>query len=105
MDKFSFEVKTAFSGPKAVEYAEKEAFDFCMVDLKLSSSMTGIQVIAAIRKKHPQATVIAMSGYIDIGLRQEAEKAGVAAFFEKPTDFQPDILESRIKSLISDPAA
>lgn len=104
-DKFSFEVKTAFSGQKALEFAEKEVFDFCMVDLKLSSSMTGMQVIAEIRKKQPHAKVIAMSGYIDIGLRQEAEKAGVVAFFEKPTDFQPDILESKINSLILNPGA
>ena len=89
------------SGEKALEMIEKEMFELCIVDLKLSTAVTGLHVIAAIRKKQPYAKVIAMSGYIDIGLRLDAERLGVVAFFEKPVDFRLDIFESKVSVLLS----
>lgn len=79
--KLGFDIETAFTGEKALELVKNNEFQVCVVDLKLSTSVTGLDVIAAIRKKWPRTKVVAMSGYIDVGLRQEAEHLGVVAFF------------------------
>jgi DNA-binding NtrC family response regulator len=99
-EKFEFDVEAALSGEKALELVEKNEFQICVVDLKLSTSVTGLDVIAAIRKKWPSAKVVAMSGYVDIGLRQKAEHLGVIGFFEKPQDIRPDVFETKIKALL-----
>lgn len=99
-EKLEFDVETVLSGEKALELVENNEFQICVVDLKLSTSVTGLDVIVAIRKKWPRTKVVAMSGYIDIGLRQKAEHLGVTGFFEKPQDIRPDIFEAKIKALI-----
>jgi two-component system response regulator YesN len=99
-EKLEFDVEAALSGEKALELVENTEFQICVVDLKLSTSVTGLDVIAAIRKKWPKTKVVAMSGYIDIGLRQKAEHLGVTGFFEKPQDIRPDVFEAKIKALI-----
>jgi len=99
-EKFEFDVEAALSGEKALELVEKNEFQICVVDLKLSTSVTGLDVIVAIRKKWPSAKVVAMSGYVDIGLRQKAEHLGVIGFFEKPQDIRPDVFETKIKALL-----
>ena len=99
-EKLGFDVEALLSGEKALELIEKSEFQICVIDLKLSTSVTGLDVIKAIRMKWPRTIVVAMSGYIDIGLRQKAEHLGVASFFEKPQDIRPDIFEAKIKALI-----
>lgn len=100
-EKLEFDVESAMSGEKALELAEQNEFEICIVDLKLSTAVTGLDVIAAIRKKWPKTKVIAMSGYIDIGLRQKAEHLGVTDFFEKPQDIRPDVFEAKVKALMN----
>lgn len=99
-EKLGFEVETALSGEEALELAEKKEYQICVVDLKLSTSVTGLDVITAIRAKWPKTKVVAMSGYIDIGLRQKAEHLGIIGFFEKPQDIRPDVFETKIKALL-----
>lgn len=78
----------------------KKEYQLCVIDLKLATALTGLDVIAAIRERQPKARVVAMSGYIDIGMRQKAEHLGVTDFFEKPQDIQPDIFEMKVKALV-----
>jgi DNA-binding NtrC family response regulator len=99
-EKLGFDVEAALSGEKALEFVEKSEFQICVVDLKLSTAVTGLDVIEAIRKKWPKTKVVAMSGYVDIGLKQKAEHLGVTGFFEKPQDIRPDVFETKIKALI-----
>lgn len=97
---FGFTVQSAISGEKALELIKQEEMDLCLVDLKLSTAVTGLDVITGIRDIRSHAKVIAMSGYVDIGLRQKAENLGVSDFFEKPRDLHPDIFESKIRNLL-----
>jgi len=99
-ENLGFDVSVALTGEKALEFVGTHEFQLCVVDLKLATAITGLDVIEAIRKKWPKTKVVAMSGYIDIGLRQKAEHLGVIGFFEKPQDIRPDIFESKIKTLI-----
>lgn len=96
-----FDAAYVVSGEQALERLAKEPWELALVDLKLSTSVTGLDVIRAFREKSPQTQVVAMTGYVDIGLRQETEKAGVAAFFEKPDDLRPEVFLPKIKSLLS----
>lgn len=98
-EKLGFDVEAALSGEKALELVEKSEFQICVVDLKLSTAVTGLDVIEAIRKKWPKTKVVAMSGYVDIGLKKKAEHLGVTGFFEKPQDIRPDVFETKIKAL------
>lgn len=101
-EKLEFDVEAALSGEKALELVANNEFQICVVDLKLSTSVTGLDVIAAIRKKWTRTKVVAMSGYVDIGLRQKAEHLGVMGFFEKPQDIRPDVFETKIRALIGE---
>jgi len=99
-ERCGFETDTALTGEKALELLEKKEYQLCVIDLKLATALTGLDVIAAIRERQPKARVVAMSGYIDIGMRQKAEHLGVTDFFEKPQDIQPDIFEMKVKALV-----
>jgi DNA-binding NtrC family response regulator len=99
-ENLGFDVAAALTGEKALAWVETHEFQLCVVDLKLSTAITGLDVIEAIRKKWPRTKVVAMSGYVDMGLRQKAEHLGVIGFFEKPQDIRPDLFESKIKALI-----
>ncbi len=98
-----YQVFTAFSGEKAIEIIRNQQLDLAVIDLRLSTVLTGIDVIKAVQEKWPEATVIAMSGYVDINLRQETGRLGIEAYFVKPDDVHPEIFVRKIKELLSRP--
>ncbi len=100
LQKMGLDVKYAFSGEDALALIEKQKFVIAVVDLKLSTSITGLNVIKAIRDKSPQTLVAAMSGYVDVGLAQETRHLGVCDYLEKPRDIQPDIFSKKIQMLL-----
>ncbi len=98
--KMDIGVKYVFSGEDALRLIENEKFDIAFVDLKLSTSITGLNVIKAIRDKHPKTLVAAMSGYVDVGLAQETRHLGVSDYLEKPRDIQPDNFMKKVQALL-----
>lgn len=92
-----FEAVTATTGEKAIELAAQVQIRLAVVDLKLSTAVTGLEVIREIRRRRPEAKIIAMTGYVDVGLRQETEKLGADAYFGKPDDLQPEIFARKIR--------
>ena len=100
LQKMNFNVKYALSGEDALGLIEKEKFDVAIVDLKLPTSITGLNVIKTIRDTHPKTIVVAMSGYVDIGLSQETSRLGVSDYFEKPRDIKPEIFLKKIEVLL-----
>jgi DNA-binding NtrC family response regulator len=93
-------VKYVFSGEEALSLIGSEKFEIAFVDLKLSTSITGLSVIKALRDKCPQTIVAAMSGYIDVGLAQETRHLGVSDYLEKPRDIQPEAFEKKVQILL-----
>jgi YesN/AraC family two-component response regulator len=59
-----------------------------------------LNVIKAIRDKHPKTLVAAMSGYVDVGLAQETRHLGVSDYLEKPRDIQPDNFMKKVQALL-----
>ena len=91
---------TAMTGEEAVRLTQAHVWKLCLIDLKLATAVTGLDIIKDIREKQPKALVIAMTGYVDIGLRQETERLGVAGFFGKPDDLRPDVFKKKIEALL-----
>ncbi len=95
------QVVSATTGEAALQLNETNEWKVCLVDLKLATAITGLDVIKAIREKRPQTIVIAMTGYVDLGLKQEAEKLGVAGYFGKPDDIRPDVFRGKIEAILN----
>ena len=57
-----------------------------VVDLGLASfgGMDGLELIAFIHERKPQTCVVALTGYREDAIRQEALNRGAVAFFSKP---------------------
>lgn len=95
-----FKTVFAITGEEALKLIEQEDIKVCLVDLKLSTAISGIDVIKAIRTRKPEIVIAAMSGYVDVGLKQEAERYHVSTYLEKPGDLRPAIFASRLKDLM-----
>ncbi len=95
LERLGFSAKTAFFGEQALVLIENEKWDLAVIDLRLATKVTGLDVIKALREKQPDAIVMAMTGYVDVGLKQQAEKLGVHEYLLKPDDVLR--LEEKVK--------
>ena len=100
LEKFEMNVRYALTGEEAVQRIRSQELKLCIVDLRLSTGITGLDVIRVIREHSLKCIVIAMTGYVDVGLRQEAEKIGIDAFLAKPDDLRQNIFDEKIKTLL-----
>jgi len=101
LGRMGFQSVSATTGEEALRLTEENDWKICVIDLKLATAITGLDVIKAIRSRRPKAIVIAMTGYVDIGLKQETEKLGVAAYFGKPDDILLNVFEQKIQEILS----
>jgi len=75
--------RLADSGERALELADKHAFDLVIVDVKLPG-IDGLTVLTELLKKHPNMDVLMISGHGTIQTAVEALKIGAYDFCEKP---------------------
>ena len=94
-------VKCAFSGEEALKLIEANNFKLCIIDLKLSTAITGLDLIKTLRQKQPGALLIAMSGYIDSLLRHKAEECKIDGYIEKPRDLRQEIFSGIVQKLLT----
>ena len=88
------EVKKALSAADAIKIMEEHSFDAIILDLMMPE-MDGIQVLKALRTKHPELQVILLTGHGSIEKGVEAMRQGAIDFIEKPADLE--ILTEKIK--------
>jgi len=88
------EVKKALSAADAIRITEEHSFDAIILDLMMPE-MDGIQVLKALRTKHPELQVILLTGHGSIEKGVEAMRQGAIDFIEKPADLE--ILTEKIK--------
>ncbi len=83
LSSLGYEVSTAESGHTAVEQVQREAFDLVITDIRMPG-MSGVDVMAALRRINPGLPVIVVSGYIseESGLR--CSEAGAVGIIGKP---------------------
>ena len=82
-----YEVETAESGEDALGLVESFGPDFVITDVRMPR-MGGLDLLATLRAKGNEATVIVMSAYGNMDQALEAMKAGAYDYVQKP--FKPD---------------
>jgi two-component system response regulator AtoC len=82
-----YEVETASSGEEALGLVDSFGPDFILTDVRMPK-MGGLDLLATLRAKGNDATVIVMSAYGNTDLAIEAMKAGAYDYIQKP--FKPD---------------
>lgn len=80
-------VTGATRGEEAIGLADKQEFDAIVIDLAMPG-MDGLETLRQIKKSHPDAEIIMLSGQGSIKKTTEAMKLGAEDFLEKPVDIQ-----------------
>lgn len=81
-----WEVRSATSAAQALELADRSAFDVVVADMRMPG-MTGVDLIAEIRKRHPQTSRVILSGVRD--QEEVARCLGTThQFIAKPVDLE-----------------
>ncbi len=82
-----YKVVTATNGEDALKKLEQEKYDVAFVDVKMPE-MNGIQLLAKIRERFPDVSVIMMTGYATVENAIDAVKLGAYDFLRKPYDIE-----------------
>src|SRR5687768_9649110 len=82
-----YEVETAASGDEALGLVDTFGPDMILTDVRMPK-MGGLDLLATLKAKGNDATVIVMSAYGNMELAIEAMKAGAYDYVQKP--FKPD---------------
>ena len=89
-----YEVEVAASGEEALALVEAFGPDFILTDVRMPK-MGGLDLLATLKAKGNEATVIVMSAYGNIDLAIEAMKAGAYDYLQKPFKAEEAVLTLR----------
>src|SRR5258706_4198007 len=81
--RYGYEVETAESGEQAMPLVESFGPDVVLADVRMPK-MGGLDLLATLRAKGHEATVIVMSAYGNVDQAIEAMKAGAYDYIQKP---------------------
>ncbi|MBI3313276.1 MAG: response regulator [Candidatus Omnitrophica bacterium] len=101
LEELGAQTRMVHSGDAALKIIESEALDLLVCDMRLSTKISGLDLISAAKKKSSKTLVASMTGYVDIALQQAAEKLGVDLYLMKPDDLKPEIFEQKIRTLLA----
>jgi heterodisulfide reductase subunit A len=88
-----FTVRTASSGPQALETLKDHPVDLMLVDVKMPG-MDGVTVLEQALSLHPELAVLMITAYATVDTAVSAMKSGALDYLVKP--FDPEALVSRI---------
>lgn len=93
-----FSVQTANTAKEALTIIAGGKISAAIIDYRLPD-MNGIQLLEKIRRANSDMPAILITSYGSKALRQEAEKAGFAQYFDKPFNNQAllDVLWKTLK--------
>jgi len=80
-----FDVEIAATGEEALNQVENSDFDLLVTDLRLPD-ISGMEVLAKVKEKHPQMGVILITAYGSIKNAVKAMKQGAFDYITKPFD-------------------
>ncbi len=83
LEQHGMQVETFVDSQRAVARLGERSFDVVVTDLKMKAP-TGIDVLLAVRERHPQTQVIVITGYRTIEDARSAECIGAFGFVDKP---------------------
>lgn len=82
-----FRVLTAETGAEGVQLVKREKPTILILDMKLPD-MPGLNVLRVTKQESPGTKVIAITGYIDQIMFDQAEELGRDTFLQKPFDLE-----------------
>lgn len=90
-------------GPSAVTRIANDPPDLAIVDYGLSGPMDGLELVAALRRRHPTVPALFTSAFGSAELYQRARACGATDCLSKP--FHMTTFVQRIETLLALPAA
>jgi DNA-binding NtrC family response regulator len=90
-------VSMAFSGEMALNILEKDAWDLVICDIRMPG-MDGFELLAQIKKRYPDLTVVMLTAFGNIDSAVTAIKSGAYDFIAKPFE-QDEIIFKISKAL------
>jgi DNA-binding response OmpR family regulator len=89
-----FEVDTAREPEEAEALVHDGCYDLAILDLRIGAvgGAAGLDVLREIRRRHPAASVIVLSGYISAKVEDEAWALGASSVLSKPQPL-PDLAQ------------
>ena len=85
LKKEGYQVSVAKNGGQAIEMLKKSHYDLLLCDIRLGD-MTGLDVLRASRKQHPDTTVVMISAFATTETAVEAMNEGAYDYVPKPFD-------------------
>lgn len=92
-----YEIRTVFSGEKAIERLYTEKFDLVITDMKLPN-INGFEVATAAKTFFPSIPIIMISAESNTVCEMITQQSTIDCFIEKPFDLR--FITSLIKDLI-----
>jgi CheY-like chemotaxis protein len=92
-----YQVDAVTDGVDALSHAQMQRHDVAVVDVKMPG-MSGIEILAALRKQKPNLPVILLTGHGSEEDGQEGMRQGAFAYLIKPINL-PDLMESMEKAV------
>ena len=96
LDLCGYRVTMSHDGPSAIEAFDQGGIDLGIFDIRMPG-MNGVEAFLEVRRRHPDARVLMMSGYADEGLIDRALDNGALELLPKP--FEPDALIQHVSEL------
>ncbi len=84
-------VRTALSGPRALELLQGEPVDLALIDMKMPQ-MNGLELLDHLKRADPYLTVVMVTAHGCIELAVQAIRKGAYDFITKPFDHEELIL-------------
>ena len=84
LKRLGYEVVEAASADDAAPLLDGKPFDLVLSDIALPGTNTGLDLLAMVKRKHPDTDVFLMTGHMDLDFAINALKRGAADYFKKP---------------------
>ena len=91
LEEAGYQVLTASGGEEALALVEQQTPDLVLSDLKMPG-LSGMDVLQAIRRNHPEVTVVLLTAFGTVQTAVEAMKAGAYDYITKPIDYSELLL-------------
>ncbi|MBU0993160.1 MAG: sigma-54 dependent transcriptional regulator [Proteobacteria bacterium] len=89
-----YAVKSTTKGEKAIEMIKAETFGIVLTDL-LIDSVSGLDILAAVRERSPETEVIILTGHASVDTAIQATKQGAFHYLQKP--IRPDEVRNIVR--------
>ena len=95
LDRKGYQTETAGSGREALEKTQEQFYNLVLLDIKLPD-MQGTELIAPLKKLHPEMTVIMVTAFASLESAVQALKEGALGYITKPLDIDEVLASAEI---------